>query len=117
MYEVALTGLEFFAYHGVYDFEKREGNTFLIDIIAGVDPAVLDNTSDNIENVVDYVELYNIASEVMSRPVNLLETIALDIISEVKRVSGKINSVQVTVSKLNPPVGGTCRASKVTIRL
>jgi dihydroneopterin aldolase len=116
MYEISLTGLEFFAYHGVYDIEKKDGNRFLIDIAAEVDQDVLENTGDNLENVVDYVRLYNIVSQIMNRPVNLLETIALDIIRDVRQVSDKIISVQVTVSKLNPPVGGACKESRVTIR-
>ena len=35
--ELAVTGIECFAHHGVFDFEKREGQTFVVDLVLGID--------------------------------------------------------------------------------
>ena len=35
--ELAITGIECFAHHGVFDFEKREGQTFVVDLVLGMD--------------------------------------------------------------------------------
>ena len=32
-----VTGIECFAHHGVFDFEKREGQTFVVDLVLGID--------------------------------------------------------------------------------
>jgi dihydroneopterin aldolase len=53
---VALEGLEFQAYHGVYDFERQAGNTFEVDIIVDTDFSGI-SENDNIVNTVDYEQL------------------------------------------------------------
>ena len=35
--ELSVTGIECFAHHGVFDFEKREGQTFVVDLVLGID--------------------------------------------------------------------------------
>ena len=35
--ELAVTGIECFAHHGVFDFERREGQAFVIDLALGID--------------------------------------------------------------------------------
>ena len=35
--ELTITGVECFAHHGVFDFERREGQTFVIDLALGID--------------------------------------------------------------------------------
>lgn len=116
MYEIALLGQEFFAYHGVYEQERQTGNKFIVDIKVQLEESLLENTGDQIGNVVDYVSLYTIAASVMQQPVNLLETVALEIINPVLNLSPSVICAEVTISKLNPPVEGICRESRVTIR-
>ena len=33
---LAIRGIEVFAHHGVFDFERREGQKFVIDLVLGV---------------------------------------------------------------------------------
>ena len=35
--ELAVLGIECFAHHGVFDFERREGQSFVVDLALGVD--------------------------------------------------------------------------------
>ena len=37
--ELALTGLECWAHHGVFEHERREGQRFVIDLVLGIDTA------------------------------------------------------------------------------
>ena len=35
--ELAVTGIECWAHHGVFDYEKPEGQTFVVDLVLGID--------------------------------------------------------------------------------
>ena len=34
--ELAVTGIECYGHHGVFDFERREGQVFVIDLVLGI---------------------------------------------------------------------------------
>ena len=42
-----------FAHHGVFDFERREGQKFVIDLVLGLDTAPA-AASDDLHDTVDY---------------------------------------------------------------
>ena len=54
--ELTITGVECFAHHGVFDFERREGQTFVIDLTLGLDTAPA-AASDDLQDTVDYGSL------------------------------------------------------------
>jgi 7,8-dihydroneopterin aldolase/epimerase/oxygenase len=35
--ELAVLGIECYAHHGVFDFERRDGQNFINDLVLGVD--------------------------------------------------------------------------------
>ena len=53
MDKISLTSLEIFAHHGVFDFEKENGQTFILDCTCALDtrPA---GTTDNLAASLDY---------------------------------------------------------------
>ena len=53
MDKISLTSLEIFAHHGVFDFEKENGQTFILDCTCALDtrPA---GTTDNLDASLDY---------------------------------------------------------------
>ncbi len=112
---IELSGLEFFSYHGLYDFEKKEGNTFYVDIAVTRKLYTGQSGSDNISDTVDYEILYSIARQTMEGSVNLLETLVQDMVDRVSERFPFIYSVEVSVSKKNPPIGGQCREARVSL--
>lgn len=112
--KIALKGMEFHSYHGVYDYEREKGNIFHIDVTFTLDiskPA----KSDQIEDTLDYVAVYRVISEVMEKPVNLLEHLAYQLTERLLREFQQADAIEMTVSKDAPPVGGICRESVVTL--
>ena len=74
--ELALTGLECWGHHGVFEHERREGQRFVIDLVLGIDtvPAA---ASDNLSETVDYGSLASsVKAAVEKDPVDLIETLA-----------------------------------------
>jgi dihydroneopterin aldolase len=99
---ITLTGIRVRAHHGVFDFERAEGQEFVIDVIAWLDlgPAA---RGDELAATVHYGELAEaVAASVASDPVDLIETVA----ERVARVvlSFPVQRTEVTVHKPNAPI-------------
>ena len=114
MGSIALEGLEFFAYHGVYEEEQRMGNKYSVDITVGTsfEEAALE---DRIGQTIDYGTLYQIVKKEMESPAKLLETLAVRIINNVFTECPKAEEVKIAIAKYNPPIGGVCTRAKVEL--
>lgn len=112
---IALEGLEFFSYHGFYDEEQKIGNKYSVDIIVTADFSEAARR-DRLSATVNYEDLYQITATVMQQPARLLEHIAHRIIEEIRFKYPDLQSVEVSVSKFNPPIGGVCHRAKITLK-
>jgi 7,8-dihydroneopterin aldolase/epimerase/oxygenase len=112
--KVALEGLEFHAYHGVYPHERNSGNWFEVDISVETDFTQGANT-DEISGTVNYETLFQIIKTEMERPSKLLETVAEKIVHDVLEQIPEAIEVYFKISKINPPIGGKCRKASVSI--
>ncbi len=112
--ELAILGVECFAHHGVFDFERREGQTFVIDLALGVDtsPAA---ASDDLRDTVDYGSLVgSVKAAVEKDPVDLIETLAQRI-ADVCLLDGRVEWARVTVHKPDAPIDATFSDVALTI--
>lgn len=112
--KIALEGLTFHAYHGVYAHEQTNGNNFEVDIAVETD---FSNgaSGDNLNGTVDYEVLYRIVHLAMEVPSKLIETVAEKIVDNVLVELPAVIYVALKISKLNPPIGGPCQRASVTI--
>ena len=112
--ELAITGVECFAHHGVFDFERREGQVFLIDLVLGLDTAPA-AASDDLHDTVDYGSLVAAAKAAVERdPVDLIETLAQRI-ADVCLLDSRVEWVRVTVHKPDAPIDATYSDVALTI--
>ena len=111
---IALEGLEFHAFHGVYPHERESGNYFEVDVIVEADFADA-AAEDDIEKTVNYETVFEVVKDEMERPSKLLETVAEKIISDLFRRFKAISEVELKISKLTPPIGGKCKRASVII--
>ena len=112
--ELSVTGFECFAHHGVFEHERREGQTFVIDLTLGVDtrPAA---ASDDLHDTVDYGSLVaRVKAAVESDPVDLIETVA-ERISGVCLLDNRVEWAKVTVHKPGAPIEATFADVTLTI--
>ena len=110
-----LAGLEFHAFHGCLESEKRLGNRFLVDFKAACLLGKAART-DRLEDTVDYGEIYQTIRQEMERPSDLLEHVARRITEAVEaRFPKRFLQIKVTVSKQHPPVDGPCEWSRITV--
>jgi 7,8-dihydroneopterin aldolase/epimerase/oxygenase len=112
--KISLEGLEFHAFHGVYPHERESGNFFEVDVSVETDFSEAAQ-HDDLEGTVNYEILFRIVKEEMERPSKLLETVAEKIIADIFKTFPGVSEVSLKISKLNPPIGGKCNRSAVTI--
>lgn len=111
---IELEGMEFHAFHGCLEKERKEGNTFMVDIHAETELKKAVRT-DDLEKTIDYGRVYDIVAEQMAIPSNLLENVAGRILDAISKEFKEILFCKVRVSKKNPPVNGICAWSRVTV--
>ncbi|WP_382310216.1 dihydroneopterin aldolase [Herbiconiux sp. UC225_62] len=100
---LTLTGLEVFANHGVFDFERAEGQRFVIDVTLWLDTAPAAG-SDDLAKTVHYGELAEAINEAASTdPVDLIETLA-ERIAGVVLANEPVQRVRVVVHKPDAPI-------------
>jgi dihydroneopterin aldolase len=90
------------------------GSNYRVDVAVS---ANLDKSSktDDLKDTVDYVTLNSIVVDEMGIPCKLLETVAQRIIARFLNECAEVDWASVSVSKLNPPIGGD--VEKVTVML
>lgn len=98
-----LTGLRVFAHHGVFDFERENGQEFIIDIEIMLDLAVAAH-SDDVLDTIHYGELAeSIAAAVAADPVNLIEKVAQRV-ADLVLAYPLAASTTVTIHKPSAPI-------------
>lgn len=98
---ITLTGLKVYGYHGVFDFERREGQDFIIDVTLHTSTRAA-AASDALIDTADYGTLAEeIAAIIAGEPLNLIETLAERIAEHCLTVAA---SATVTVHKPAAPV-------------
>jgi 7,8-dihydroneopterin aldolase/epimerase/oxygenase len=112
--KVALEGLEFHAFHGVYPHERESGNWFEVDIVVESDFSMA-AANDELQGTVNYETLFKIVKEEMHQPSKLLETVAEKIARDVLQKIPEALSVELRISKLNPPIGGKCKKATISL--
>lgn len=101
--ELAIAGIECFGHHGVFEYERREGQRFVIDLALGLDstPAA---ASDDLRDTVDYGSLVEqVTAAVEKDPVDLIETLAQRI-ADICLLDARVQWVRVTVHKPDAPI-------------
>ena len=111
---IELEGMEFKAYHGVLEQEKVRGNEFVVDFRGELDLSAAAE-SDNLNDTLNYAEIYDIVAYEMSIPSELLENVAGRIVKEIEKKFPQLVSFSVRVSKRKPPVDGVTQWSRVTL--
>jgi 7,8-dihydroneopterin aldolase/epimerase/oxygenase len=100
---VALRGLSGFGRHGVFAFEREQGQRFVVDVVCTLDLAPAAAT-DDLQHTVDYGQLAtDVVADIERDPLNLIEALADRIASTCLR-RPPVQSVEVTVHKPEAPM-------------
>ena len=112
---ITLTGLRVRGHHGVYDFERRDSQDFVVDVALELDlaPAA---SSDDVTDTVHYGELAGRLAEIVAgEPVNLIETLA-ERLAAACLADDRVAAATVTVHKPGAPIPLQFADVAVTVR-
>ena len=94
---IKLEKLTFFGYHGVNQNEIQNGQDFILDLSLGYQ---LSNNSDDIENVINYIELYNLVkNSFQEKRFNLLESLGQKILDDIKIKYDSVFHIKLNIRK------------------
>lgn len=105
MGKILLEGMEFFAYHGCFHEEQIIGTRFVVEVEMETDTSKAEVT-DHLEDTVNYQTVYGLVRHEMEQKSQLIEHVARRIMDALKDSFPEISSLKITVSKVNPPLGG-----------
>ncbi|MCA2215875.1 dihydroneopterin aldolase [Jidongwangia harbinensis] len=112
---ITLTGLRARGHHGVYDFERANGQDFVLDVDLELDLSVA-AASDDVADTVHYGELAEVLVGIVTgEPVDLLETLADRLVSACLRYD-RVAAATVTVHKPQAPIPHAFTDVAVTLR-
>ena len=111
---IDLEEMEFYAYHGCFREENVVGNRFLVNISIRTDMSRPMQT-DNINDALNYVKVYELVRTEMQQTSNLLEHVTARVIDSLYRHFAEIQWARVKISKMNPPMGGQMNNVSVTL--
>jgi dihydroneopterin aldolase len=100
---IELRGLTVRGHHGVFDFERRDGQDFVVDVTVWMDlrPA---GESDDLTQTLHYGELAErVAAIVGGEPYDLIESVAARIAEDVL-TDQRVSEVEVVVHKPSAPI-------------
>ncbi|HLR00907.1 MAG TPA: dihydroneopterin aldolase [Sphingobacterium sp.] len=111
--KVAIEDARFHSPIGYYEEERKLGNEFLVDIQVSL--KVDFTRSDELDDTLNYEELYKIVSNIMEKERKLLESAAQEILIVVKNNFDFADLIDVKIRKLNPPFGGDLANASVQL--
>jgi len=111
---IKVENIRVFAHHGCLKEETAIGSDYRVDLTVNANLKTSAKT-DRLKDTVDYVFLNKVVREEMAKPSKLLETVAQRILDRIFAEDQLVTKATVSVSKLNPPIGGDVKM--VTIKL
>ena len=111
---LSITGIEAVGHHGVFDFERRDGQPFVVDLVLGVDTLAA-AASDDLADTVDYGTLTLRVKEALETdPVDLVEKLAQRV-ADVCLTDERVGWAEVTLHKPQAPIDATFNDVALTI--
>ena len=113
---IYLKEVRFHAFHGVLPQERKVGAEFIVDLRVGY-PLAEARSSDKVDDTLNYATLYALLEREMRQPSNLLEHVAGRIAHAVQTAIPEVLSIDLKLTKCNPPMGADCAGAGVEIHL
>ena len=112
MITVALNNLQFFAFHGVLEEERKIGNNYLVDVSLEFHENA--EVITHINDTINYEYIYQLIRKRMTVPTPLLETIVMETGNQIHNEFPDLKSIFISIKKMHPPIEGIQGAAEVS---
>ena len=113
---VFLRNVRFHAHHGVLEQERVTGGDFLVSLRMGY-PLEKALETDCVDDTLNYAEVYEVVKREIAVPSSLLEHVAGRIIETIRREFPKVETIDLMLTKCNPPMGADCDGGGVELHI
>ena len=110
---IKVENIRIYAFHGCLIEEGKIGSDYRVDVKVKADLNKSSKT-DELRDTVDYVHLNKIVKEEMAIRSALLEHVVERILNRIFTEIPMVAKAKVSVSKINPPIGGNVEMVTVT---
>jgi 7,8-dihydroneopterin aldolase/epimerase/oxygenase len=114
---IALEGMRFYSFHGLYEEERIIGTHFILDLLIETDisqaTVIEEHGVEKLTKTINYETVYDICQIEMSQPKKLLEDVIKSIVIALQFQFQTIHRVNIKIRKQNPPLGGRVDWSSV----
>lgn len=111
---ISLINQRFYSSIGVFEQERLVGNEFLLDLHVEYDAERFEK--ENLASSISYADLYEITKEYMGQEYLLLESVCLDIRNHILGSWPFIESGNIRIIKVSPPIAGMEGSCGVELR-
>jgi len=111
---IHLRQVRFHAFHGVMPQERQVGADFVLDLKVGY-PLERAMQTDEVADTLNYAALYDLVAREMQQPSKLLEHVAGRMAEAISRAFPQVTSIDLVLTKQNPPMGADCEGASVEI--
>lgn len=115
MGKVIVKNIRVYAHHGCLKEEAVIGSSYRVDVIVNTNLKKASQT-DALSDTVDYVHINHIVKEEMAQPSKLLEHVGKRIVDRIFSEITMVQKTKVSVSKLNPPIGGDVEMVTIVLK-
>lgn len=102
MFTIHINNCRFFAHHGLHEEEAIVGAGFEVSLSATFEEEEGNITS--MRQTINYVDIFEMVKKHFEKPRQLLETLAQEIAADVYHIDPRVQTVDIHLTKLNPPI-------------
>jgi 7,8-dihydroneopterin aldolase/epimerase/oxygenase len=102
---IKVHGIRTFSFHGCLEEEKIIGGNYIVNVEVDCDFKIA-ALKDDLSKTIDYVSIKEIVVKQMSIRSKLIESVAYNIVHEIKENFSMANNCRVEIKKINPPIDG-----------
>ena len=102
MITIHLHNISFYAFHGVFEEERKVGGEYELNMEVKFEESV--NVISELQESINYSDLYSIAKVQMNIPTALLETVIMSIGEKVYQQYSGIKEITISLKKIHPPI-------------
>ncbi len=112
---ILVEGIRLYAYHGCLEEEARIGGNYIVDVRLETDFERA-STTDELDQTIDYVDIYTIVKEQMAIRSKLIEHVGKRILDQITTKFKSLKYAEVKVIKLSPPMNGNVDRVSVILK-
>ena len=111
---IGIDNAEFYAFHGYYPGERKSGHVYYVTAWAEI--GYSDHKEQILANTVNYEDIYRICKSEMNNPQVLLETVAANMLNQMKTEFPGIRNAFVRICKKGAQLGGKVNCAFIEMK-